>query len=378
MALAIYSGSFDPVTFGHLDIIGRAARVFENLEVVVGNNPAKKYAFTLDERLHFLRHAIQNDRIRTSKIENQLLVDYAYEAGATLIVKGVRGIQDYDYERMMHEINITQQRGIDTHILIARKELNHVSSSAVKELCRYQGFTHEYVPLIVKEALERRLNDQVLLGVTGGIGCGKSYLAERLVEQGRARGMSVHHIDFDRIGHHLLLGRPERVYQELRGQVCASFGLSELDRKVLGGIVFNDPEKLARLNEMMRVPLLTRLRAEMAGKKGVILINAALLAEADLLHLCNNNVILVTADEEVRMERLRARGLSEEQIQRRLASQYTTEEKRRKIAQSIAQRRWGRCAEVASNGPFEPDPLAELLVHLTGNAGRDGNRDSSG
>ncbi|HYT95561.1 MAG TPA: pantetheine-phosphate adenylyltransferase [Gemmataceae bacterium] len=369
MTLAIYSGSFDPVTFGHLDLIERAARAFADLEVVVGNNPAKHYIFSLDERLRFLRHAIRNPRVRTWKIENQLLADHAFEVGASIIVKGVRGIQDYDYERMMHEINITQQRGIDTHILIARRELNHVSSSAVKELCRYQGLTHEYVPLIVKEALERRLNDQVILGLTGGIGCGKSYLGEQLVEQGRARGLNVHNIDFDRIAHDLLLGRQERVYQELRAQICVRFGLAALDRKALGTIVFSDPEKLTCLNEMMRVPLLTRLRAELAGKKGVLLINAALLAEADLLHLCNKNVILVTAEESVRMERLRGRGLSDEQIWRRLASQYTTEEKRQKIEQRIAEAHWGRCVEVTSNGAFEPGRLAGLLDQMVDNAG---------
>src|SRR5262249_41874630 len=188
MVLAIYAGSFDPVTFGHLDLIERAARAFEELEVVVGSNPAKQYVFSLDERLHFLRQAIRHPRVRARKIENQLLADYAYEAGAAVIVKGVRGIQDYDYERMMHEINLTQQRGIDTHILIGRRELNHVSSSAVKQLCRYQGLTHEYVPLLVKEALERRLNGQAILGVTGGIGCGKSFLAEQLVAAGRGPG----------------------------------------------------------------------------------------------------------------------------------------------------------------------------------------------
>src|SRR5262245_43080116 len=106
MALAIYSGSFDPVTFGHLDILERAARAFEALEVVVGNNPAKKYVFSLDERLGFLRHAIRGPRVRTARIENRLLADHAYEAGASIVVKGVRGMQDYDYERMMHEINI--------------------------------------------------------------------------------------------------------------------------------------------------------------------------------------------------------------------------------------------------------------------------------
>ncbi|MBI5368058.1 MAG: pantetheine-phosphate adenylyltransferase [Planctomycetes bacterium] len=375
---AVYSGSFDPVTFGHLDIVERAARIFADLEVVVGNNPAKQYVFTLAERVAFLRRAIGDagagaagaangsaaatgatgatagGRIRVRAIEHQLLADYAYAAGVAVIVKGVRGIQDYDYERMMHEVNLTQQRGIDTHILLARRELAHISSSAVKELCRYQGFTHEYVPLPVKEALERRLNGQAIVGVTGGIGCGKSFLGERLVARGRARGIAVHNVEFDAIAHDILTARPEPVYAEARAQIAAAFGLATLDRHALGALVFADPEKLTRLNELLRTPLLTRLRAEMAGKQGILLINGALLAEADLLHLCNNNVVLVTAPEGVRMERLRARGLTPEQIVRRLASQYTTDEKRRVIAARIAGARggaWGRCVEVAGDAP---------------------------
>lgn len=369
MPRAIYSGSFDPVTFGHLDIIERAARVFDDLEVVVGNHPAKRYVFSLEERVGFLRQSIGDPRVRVRKIEHQLLADYAYEAGVRTIVKGVRGIQDYDHERMMHEINLTQQRGIDTHILLSRKDLDHVSSSAVKELCRFQGFTHEYVPLVVKEALERRLNEQIIIGVTGGIGCGKSTLARGLVATGTRLGLAVHDLDLDQVAHGLLEDRPESAYRDLRAQVCAAFGMTELKRKALGEFVFNHPAELARLNEIMRVPLLTRLRAGMVGKRGVILLNAALLAEADLLHLCNNRVLLVTADEDVRLARLRARGLSAEQIGRRLASQYTTEEKRLRIAQRIRESRHGRCEEVVCNRPTAPAELEALLRTVSAEAG---------
>jgi pantetheine-phosphate adenylyltransferase len=90
MPKALYSGSFDPVTRGHLDIIERAARVFDDLEVVVGNNPTKKYAFSLEERVGFLRYAILEPRIRINSIENCLLADYAYEADIPTIVKGAK------------------------------------------------------------------------------------------------------------------------------------------------------------------------------------------------------------------------------------------------------------------------------------------------
>ena len=332
MAGAIYSGSFDPVTLGHLDIIRRARRAFDPLRVVVGNNPRKRYVFSLEERAAFLRAAIRDPAVEVHTIQDQLLADYAYEAGFGVVVKGVRGIQDYDYERMMHEINITQQRGIDTHLLIGRRELAHVSSSAVKELCRYQGFTHEYVPLPVKEALERRLNEQIVVGVTGGIASGKSHLCRLLTSLPDG---PVHDIDLDELAHDILFARPEPAYARVRADLRRILGLGDLRRHELGATIFAHPEHLPQLNERMRAPLLTRLRAAMAGKKGVILINSALLAEAELLHLCNNRVILVVAGDGVRRERLRARGLDEGQIDRRLGSQLGTEERRRRIEARI-------------------------------------------
>jgi pantetheine-phosphate adenylyltransferase len=361
MPRALYSGSFDPVTRGHLDIIERAARVFDDLEVVVGNNPAKKYVFNLDERMDFLHYAISEPRIRIGSIQNRLVADYAYEADIPTIVKGVRGIQDYDYERMMHEVNITQQRGIDTYILLARRELAHISSSAVKELCRYQGFTHDYVIPRVKEALERRLNRQVIVGLTGGIASGKSNLANALVEAGRAQGVAVHNIDLDDIAHDILLSRSEPVYQQLRADICRTFDIRELQRKLLGDIVFSEANKMAQLNSFMLVPLLTRLRSAMAGIHGLVLINTALLVEGEMLPLCNNNVIVVSAAREVRLQRLKARGLSDQQIQRRLASQFTTEEKLARIHQAIASDRWGRCEEVEASATLDGERVLQLM-----------------
>jgi dephospho-CoA kinase len=237
-----------------------------------------------------------------------------------------------------------------------------VSSSAVKELCRYQGFTHEYVPLIVKEALERRLNEQVVVGVTGGIACGKSHLARALTALCATPETPVHNVDLDELAHDILFSRPEPVYADLRAEIRRSLGLAELRRRELGVVVFADPDRLARLNDLMRGPLLTRLRAAMAGRRGIILINSALIAEADLLHLCNNRVILVVADDALRMERLRARGFDSPQIERRLACQFSTDDKLRRIRARIAEARWGCCEVVDSSGPLEPTALHATLA----------------
>ncbi len=130
--------------------------------------------------------------------------------------------------------------------------------------------------------------------------------------------------------------------------------------------MFTEPDKLARLNELMRGPLLTRLRAAMAGRKGFVLINSALIAEADLLHLCNNRVILVVTDDALRMERLRARGFDVPQIERRLACQVSTDEKLRRIRARIDVARWGRLEVVNSSGPLEPAALHATLARVIG------------
>jgi pantetheine-phosphate adenylyltransferase len=361
MAGAIYSGSFDPVTFGHLDIIRRARRAFDPLRVVVGDNPRKRYVFSLEERAALLRRAIRDPGVEVHAIQDQLLADYAYETGFGVVVKGVRGIQDYDYERMMHEIGITQQRGIDTHVLLAQRGLGHISSSAVKELCRYHGFTHEYVPLCVKEALERRLDEQIVVGVTGGIACGKSHLGRLLT----SLPGPVHDIDMDELAHDILFSRPAPAYAAVRAEIRRILGLGELRRHELGVTIFAHPERLPQLNDLLRVPLLTRLRATMAGRKGVIVINSALLAEADLLHLCNNRVLLVVAGDAIRRERLRARGLDEGQIDRRLHSQLSTEEKRRRIEARIAEAGWGCCEVVESDGPLDQEAAQAVLERVT-------------
>jgi pantetheine-phosphate adenylyltransferase len=353
MPKALYSGSFDPVTYGHLDIIKRAHKVFDDLTVVVGNNPTKKYVFGIGERVQFIKHALRQTSVKVCSIQNRLIADFAYEEGIPTIIKGIRSIQDYDYERMMHEVNITQQRGIDTHFILARRDLAHISSSAVKELCRYQGFIHEYVTPWVKEALEQRMNDQIIVGLTGGIASGKSYVAERIVKDGVSLGFQVHNVDLDVVAHEIMESLTETAYRDLRNDIAREFGPQCVDnRKELGNIVFSSTESLNRLNKMMRNPILTRMRSIMSNMKGIILLNTALLVEADMLSMCNNNVIVVTASPLLQRERLRKRGLNDTQISSRLANQMSSSQRIGDVGRQITESGWGRLEIIDCNEPF--------------------------
>lgn len=328
MTKAIYAFSGDPITYGHVNIIKRAASVFDELVVGIGINPDKNYLFTLEERREMAVKATGDFPNVTVAAFNGLLVDYASENKIQIVVKGIRDANDFNYEVLLHEIGESQKLGIDTFFLPAKSDLRHISSSAVKALQKEQGLVQEYVPLYVKQKLEERLSRQHVLGVTGEIAAGKSYLCERLVELGKEQSFPVHNIDMDSIGHDILDKLDESLYREARQKIFDIFGNSVrlqnnfVNRKVLGEIVFTNPMALKKLNEVMYDPLLLRLRREMYGKNGLILLNAALLIESNLAYLSNNNVVLVRTDRESQQRRLKARGLTDFQIEKRLASQY--------------------------------------------------------
>lgn len=344
---ALYAFSGDPITYGHIDIIERAARITRHLTVGIGANPDKKYLFSLDERTSMARHAVAHIPNVDVTPFTGLLVDYACEHNIPVIIRGLRNGEDLNYELLLHQGGQTQRLGIETVFLPPDQAKAHISSSMAKALQKEQGLVHELVPIAVKQALEARLSGQYILGVTGTIAAGKSYACERMIELGTRRGIPVHNIDLDKIGHDILSARTEPLYHETRKRIIARFGNGiekpdgMIDRKRLGEIVFNDNAFLRELNEMMRMPLAMRLRKEMYGKKGLLLFNAALIAEADMLFLCNNNALVVTVNEVTQERRLRERGLNDEQIARRLASQYNESQKLAVIRAAIERDRHG-------------------------------------
>lgn len=338
---AMYAFSGDPITYGHINIIERASKAFDNVVVGIGINPSKKYTFNLEERTEMAQRALakfQNIEVASFR---GLLVDYAYENNIGVIVKGVRNTADFDYENILHQVGESQKLGIDTHILFAKPELAHISSSVVKEIQKEQGLIHGYVPLYVKQCLEDRISGQHIIGITGEIGAGKSYISKRFVELGHERGLEVHNIELDHIGHQIIGELKESRYEEVRSKIVEAFGESvrkkdgTIDRQSLGEIVFNNPDALKKLNGIMSIPLSVRLRKELYGKKGLILYNAALIAESNMSHLCNNNTVLVYADKQTQKTRLSSKNITPDQMQRRLQSQFNFKEKKNKLEETI-------------------------------------------
>lgn len=156
MPTAICPGSFDPVTYGHIDIIERTARHFENVVVAVIRNPQKAQAlFGLEERqelLHEVTAHLPNVSIRFFK---GLLVDFARDCGAEVIVKGLRAISDFDYELQMAQMN-QRLSGVDTFFVSTSPQHSFLSSSLVKEVARFGGDVSSMVPPPVAKRLETR------------------------------------------------------------------------------------------------------------------------------------------------------------------------------------------------------------------------------
>lgn len=149
MRIAICPGSFDPVTLGHIDIIERAAEIFDKVVVLVMSNSAKKSAFTVDERIELIRKCVKISNVTVDTYDG-LLVDYARNNNATAIVKGLRAVSDFDYEFQQALINKSLYPKIETVFLPAKGDNMFLSSSMVKEVCRLNG---DISPFVSKEIL---------------------------------------------------------------------------------------------------------------------------------------------------------------------------------------------------------------------------------
>lgn len=156
MRHAVYAGSFDPITNGHLWMIEHAHRLFDSLTVAIGINPDKRYLFSLEQRLAMLREATKPfSNVRVTHYQNLFLVAYARQIGANVILRGIRNENDYTYERGMRYVNAELDPGITTIFLMPPREYAEISSSFVKGLVGPAGWEtilQKYVPPAVHEA----------------------------------------------------------------------------------------------------------------------------------------------------------------------------------------------------------------------------------
>ena len=160
MIKAVFPGSFDPPTNGHLDIIQRASRLFDDVDVVISVNPAKQYMFTEQERLDMLTKLLSEYKNVQIHVWEGLIVNYAKEHGAKVLIRGIRSANDFSYEFELAHMNQNLNPQIETMFLPSKEKWGVVKSSSIKELAMFGGDISRMVPPLVVEALKQKLGSR--------------------------------------------------------------------------------------------------------------------------------------------------------------------------------------------------------------------------
>jgi pantetheine-phosphate adenylyltransferase len=156
MRRAIYPGSFDPVTNGHLDVIQRAGRIFDEVIVAVAHNEQKKACFSVEERVGFLRDAVEGiGNVRVARFDG-LLVDFARAEAANAVIRGLRAVSDFEFEFQMALMNRKLNPQIEAIFLMPREDYVYLSSRIVREIARHGGNVDAFVPASVASAFQRK------------------------------------------------------------------------------------------------------------------------------------------------------------------------------------------------------------------------------
>lgn len=160
MKRAIYPGSFDPLTYGHLDIIKRASKLFDELVIGVLNNSAKSSLFSVEERVQIIEKMTADlDNVRVLSFDG-LLVDFAKEINAPIVVRGLRAVTDFEYELQLAQVNHVEYSKLETVFLTSSLKYSYLSSTIVKEFAKYGGDLSKFAPPEVIELIKEKYNKE--------------------------------------------------------------------------------------------------------------------------------------------------------------------------------------------------------------------------
>ena len=158
--IAVYPGSFDPVTYGHIDIINRGLKIFDTVIVAVACNSTKNSLFTIDERIALIRESLADTERAKVDTFDGLLIDYVLAQSATVIIRGLRAVSDFEYEFQIAQMNRSISQEVETLFMMTSVPYSYLSSSIVKEVSSLNGPVDTLVPPLVKQALAKKFSDK--------------------------------------------------------------------------------------------------------------------------------------------------------------------------------------------------------------------------
>lgn len=160
MKIGVYPGTFDPITFGHLDIIERGCKIFDKLYVAVPINPNKKTFFSIEERVELIKKVLKEYHFDNVEVvsTDKLTVEFARSVNAKFMLRGLRVVSDFEYELQLDTLNKSLAKDIETIFIMSSHEYSFLSSSVVKEIALFNGDISKLVPKIVVEALQEKNN----------------------------------------------------------------------------------------------------------------------------------------------------------------------------------------------------------------------------
>lgn len=379
----LYAWSFDLVHNGHVAMAWDFTIGADSLVVWLWNNSSKAWAqpFHIVERKAALEHALLDlpaDVVKKIRVDfvTWLLVDYCQKKWIKYIYKSYRNDADRRDEMTQIDYNKKINPNIETVLVKASNadNLPYVSSSGEKSLVKLQwNQTGQDTTLLVKHAMEVRLNKQYIIGMMWEIGSWKTYTWEKFVHMAHELKIPAHNIDFDTLWHNI--HKKGENYQHVRDEIKKTFWDEMMNEDGSTNtralrVVFEDPKKLQQLNAIMKDSLWAELRETMTGKTGLMIMNCAILAEHDMWALTNNNVVSVSVDRATQIARILTRENSEEKRSKawnnfveftseealnRIARQDSLNQKNAYFIEQQAKRRYGKLVNFENNEPTPKD-----------------------
>lgn len=355
---AVLAGTLDPFHEGHNWTVKAFLNNVPNscLYIVIGANEDKegKQTFSIKERIFLIEQTIPKKYKKRIRIVpySKIIANYLYEQDIQLFVKGARDERDFKDEAWIAKVNSMFSGNPETFIILQTNPLLvNASSSNLKNFTRWymdaKHFAH-FAPAITREALQMKLNGQLLVGAIGGMGSGKTTVASEIQriseENGENEKIPIRHISLDNLGKIIYSNDPTPKFLKIRKLVAKRFekeairkfgkGASLLNKDTsidaykLGVIAFSSNGILKELTNMVIEPILFLLQKKLEGSgEGIFIIEGANMVEQNLTHLVNENIILFEISKATQEERLRAKDYSQEQIDRRIGFQLSNEER---------------------------------------------------